>query len=74
MCHMSMVCQWPLQNVLCSGVSLWNHSRRYEEIQEALLATCVLEMVVGNTIMFVCLVNPRNVLEVKHWEKHLLGL
>ena len=39
MCHMSIVCQWPLQSVLCSGVSLWNHFRRYEEIQEALLAT-----------------------------------
>ena len=31
--------RWPMRNVLHDGVSLWNHSRRYAEIQQASLAT-----------------------------------
>ena len=33
--------RWPLRNVLHDGVSLWNHSRRFEEKQQALFSTMV---------------------------------
>ena len=31
--------RWPLRNVLHDGVSLWNHSRRFDQMQSALFAT-----------------------------------
>ena len=31
--------RWPLRSVLHDGVSLWNHARRFEKMQEALFAT-----------------------------------
>ena len=30
---------------------------------------CVLEKVVGNMIPFMCLVNPRNIVKIKHSKK-----
>jgi hypothetical protein len=31
--------RWPLRSVLHDGVSLWDHSRRFEEMQQSLFAT-----------------------------------
>ena len=31
--------RWPLRSVLHDGVNLWNHSRRFEEMQQVLFAT-----------------------------------
>ena len=65
--------RWSMRIVLYDGVSLWNHSCRYAQIQQALLATLhprkgrrKYDSVCVHCEPTQCRWNP-------HWEKHQLG-